>query len=194
MARLRILQAVSGADFSWAPGDLIDVDDDQAAVWADGERAVLVDDQDQGGEAPASAEVHHQPVVVSEDGEPLEVLAATLEEIPAPDGAKDGPAWVQWSVTVRLPSADPGDDDPGSDPFDPAEHSAKDVLAYLEGVGEMEADRVLAAEERAQTPRKGVLDKREAILSRARANDQAAAERAAEASRGGGRGDTIETR
>lgn len=191
MARIRILQAIAGSGFSWAPGDLVDVDEDEAAAWADGERAVLADDQDHGSETPAA--LHHQPVVVGEDGEPLDVLAATLEKLPAPAGTEDGPVGLRWSVTVRLPAPDPGDD-PDDDPFDPAEHPAKDVLAYLEGVSEMEADRVLAAEESAQTPRKGVLDKREAILSRARANDQAVAERAAEASRGGGRGDTIETR
>lgn len=43
MARIRILQAVAGVDFSWAPGDEVDVDDEQAAAWADGERAELVE-------------------------------------------------------------------------------------------------------------------------------------------------------
>lgn len=43
MARIRILQAVGGVDFSWAPGDEVEVDDEQAAMWADGERAELVE-------------------------------------------------------------------------------------------------------------------------------------------------------
>ena len=43
MARIRILQAVGGVDFSWAPGDEVEVDDDVAAAWADGERAELIE-------------------------------------------------------------------------------------------------------------------------------------------------------
>ena len=43
MARIRILQAVGGTDFSWAPGDEVEVDDEQATAWADGERAELIE-------------------------------------------------------------------------------------------------------------------------------------------------------
>lgn len=43
MARIRVLQAVGGLDFSWAPGDVVEVDEAAAAVWADGVRADLVD-------------------------------------------------------------------------------------------------------------------------------------------------------
>lgn len=43
MARIRILQAVAGLDFSWAPGDEIELGDEEAAAWADGERAELVE-------------------------------------------------------------------------------------------------------------------------------------------------------
>ncbi|MGW1039331.1 hypothetical protein [Streptomyces sp. NPDC002547] len=190
MATIRILQGISGADFSWAPGDLVDLDEDQAAVWADGERAELVDDVEPRHEQTPSA-VYQEPKVVGEDGQELEVLAATVEEIDPPDGAGDGPRQVRWSVTVRLPAPAAAD---VVDLFDPAEHSAKEVLAYLEGVGDVEAQRVLQAEENSATPRKGVLGQRDAILARARAHDQAAAEHAVEASRGGGRGDGIETR
>ncbi|MEU3426597.1 hypothetical protein [Streptomyces gardneri] len=44
MARIRILQAVGGVDFSWAPGDEVDLDDEVAAAWADGVRAEAVED------------------------------------------------------------------------------------------------------------------------------------------------------
>ncbi|MCZ0996357.1 hypothetical protein O1L44_29880 [Streptomyces noursei] len=37
-------------------------------------------------------------------------------------------------------------------PYDPSDHPVKDVLAYLEGVGEEEAMRVLQAEENAENP------------------------------------------
>ncbi|WP_327655702.1 hypothetical protein [Streptomyces sp. NBC_00483] len=52
MVRIRVLQSVSGLDFSWAPGDVVEVDDEAAAAWADGERAELVDD----GNSHAGAE------------------------------------------------------------------------------------------------------------------------------------------
>lgn len=42
MARLRILQAVAGLDFSWSPGDEVDLPGPDAARWADGVRAELV--------------------------------------------------------------------------------------------------------------------------------------------------------
>lgn len=194
MAKIRMLQAVSGLDFSWAPGELVDLDDEQAAAWADGVRAELVDElaiED----GPVPSTVQHQPVVTDEDGRELEIVAATCEEIPAPDGAPEGSLWVQWAVTVRLPTTDPTpDSDPDGGAFDPADHSIKDVLAYLEDADEQEAQRVLQAEENAPTPRKGIVSERDAILARARAAGEGGTEKAAEASRGGGRGDGIETR
>ena len=42
MPRIRILQSIAGTDFSWAPGDVVDVDGAAASAWADGERAELV--------------------------------------------------------------------------------------------------------------------------------------------------------
>lgn len=42
MAKIRILQAVAGLDFSWTPGEEVELPDDEAAKWADGERAELV--------------------------------------------------------------------------------------------------------------------------------------------------------
>ncbi|MFE1903813.1 hypothetical protein ACFW96_09095 [Streptomyces gardneri] len=44
MARLRILQSVGGLDFSWAPGDEVEVDEESASVWADGVRAERIDE------------------------------------------------------------------------------------------------------------------------------------------------------
>ncbi|MFE5675105.1 hypothetical protein ACFQ7B_07555 [Streptomyces erythrochromogenes] len=56
MARIRILQGIAGLDFSWAPGDVVELGADAAAVWADGYRAEYVgpsapaEDDDQGDE------------------------------------------------------------------------------------------------------------------------------------------------
>lgn len=41
-ARIRILRGVSGLDFAWGPGEVVDLPADEAAKWADGERAEYV--------------------------------------------------------------------------------------------------------------------------------------------------------
>jgi len=155
MGTIRVLTGVSGVDFSWYPGELVDLDDEEAAKWADGVRAELV------------------------------------EQTPAPDPK------ISAAAETGDPGADTGegqDEGEGPELFEPADHNVKDVLAYLDGVGEQEATRVLQAEENAQAPRKGITGERDTVLARARANDQTVTETAAEASRGGGRGDGIETR
>lgn len=43
MALIRVLTGISGINFSWTRGQLVDLDDDEALLWADGERAELVD-------------------------------------------------------------------------------------------------------------------------------------------------------
>ncbi len=44
MARMRLLVSVAGED-GWYPGQEVEVDEETAAKWCDGERAVLVEDQ-----------------------------------------------------------------------------------------------------------------------------------------------------
>ncbi|MCX4504324.1 hypothetical protein [Streptomyces anulatus] len=39
MARVKILTAIGGLGFSWQPGQIIDLPDEQAVLWADGVRA-----------------------------------------------------------------------------------------------------------------------------------------------------------
>ncbi|MEV0470214.1 hypothetical protein [Streptomyces prunicolor] len=223
MRRIRVLEAIAGADFSWAPGDVVELSEEAATSWADGHRAVLADDgQEQDGEPQPSA-VHQEPLVVGADGEPLQVLAATLEEIEPTDGVEGGPRWMRWSVTVRLPVPAASDDeqpprpeDPADlenenpeqetevpmtpTPFDPREHTNREVLAYLDTVGEQEALRVLDIEAAQDTPRAGICKNREQVLETARARDvaaggsQAGAEKTADYSRGGGGEPSPETR
>ncbi|MFJ4434601.1 hypothetical protein [Streptomyces sp. NPDC088923] len=45
MPRIRILQPIGGVDFSWRPGQIVDVPEKQATTWADGVRAELVADE-----------------------------------------------------------------------------------------------------------------------------------------------------
>lgn len=42
MPRIRVLQSVGGLDFSWVPGDIVDLPAEEAAKWADGYRAEYV--------------------------------------------------------------------------------------------------------------------------------------------------------
>ena len=44
MAKVQILQSVSGAHFSWLPGNVVDMPDAEAEKWADGDRGVLASD------------------------------------------------------------------------------------------------------------------------------------------------------
>lgn len=44
MPRIRILEAVAGLDFSWQPGDVVDLVEEEASKWADGHRAVWADE------------------------------------------------------------------------------------------------------------------------------------------------------
>jgi len=215
MPRIRVLEAIAGSDFSWSPGDIVEVSDEEAAAWADGHRAVLADDGSEGTVTYAAED--RVPVVVGEDGQALEVVDAQVEGAEPPDGEDDGPSWSRWRVTVRLPvpaSGDGGQDpEPPADPadlenqdpeepsvaFNPDEHSNKEVLAYLDGVGEQEALRVLDTEAAGQN-RAGIAKNRDAVLEAARARDAASgggqlqAEKAADFSRGGGGAETPETR
>ncbi|WP_156131755.1 hypothetical protein [Amycolatopsis methanolica] len=43
--RIRVLQGVSGTEFSWAPGSEIELPEEEAVKWADGVRAELIKDE-----------------------------------------------------------------------------------------------------------------------------------------------------
>lgn len=45
MARIRILTPVSGTDFQWSPGQVVDLPGATASQWADGVRAEMVRDE-----------------------------------------------------------------------------------------------------------------------------------------------------
>lgn len=236
MARIRVLEAVAGDDFSWRRGDVVDLPDEVAAGWADGHRAEWADGDETGGATARPYEL--PPRVVTAEGVELEVVQAVVETVPDPTAEPESPDPVRWSVTVALPEPVPAADvvadaggtagvspaadgaspsEDGVDPardgdvpelrddgFDPITHNVKDVLAYLAGADGQEAMRVLDLEGASENPRKGITRERDTILQQARDNDadrelaasgeQLAAEKAADVSRGGGRGDGIETR
>jgi hypothetical protein len=119
---------------------------------------------------------------------------------------------VRWQLTVRLPllPAAPDQDDDGQgdgentgpeteeDPvapvaFDPREHTNREVLAYLDTADYEEALRVLDVEANEGENRAGIGKNREQLLAAARTRG-GGTEKAADASRGGGRGEQPETR
>lgn len=107
---IRVLVAVGGRSFSWQPGDEIELPTEQAALWADGRRAVYADGEDAtnpppqpptgepGGEKPdgdPGGEQHtgtppieepSQPTPPSADDvvEPSEPTPATEDEVVEP--------------------------------------------------------------------------------------------------------------
>lgn len=42
MAKIRVLQSIAGDDFSWQPGQIVDLPADLAELWVDGVRAESV--------------------------------------------------------------------------------------------------------------------------------------------------------
>jgi hypothetical protein len=55
-ALIRILQGVAGEDFSWSPGEVVELPADEAAKWADGYRAEYVTPPEPAQAAPAPTE------------------------------------------------------------------------------------------------------------------------------------------
>jgi hypothetical protein len=107
-------------------------------------------------------------------------------ELPDTRAAQDGPQEAAGEAGDATPDSDPqegsqqrqeaaeGSQDSGDGPhevFDPAEHTAPEVLEHLKGSGEEEAARVLESEE-AGKARKGILNLRDDILAKARENDE----------------------
>lgn len=97
--------------------------------------------------------------------EPLREAEAAPDPAPAvpePQGPAEG---------VDAASEEKAASDEPREVFDPAEHTAPEVLEYLKGVGEDEAVRVLESEERGKA-RKGILNLKDDVLARARENDE----------------------
>lgn len=56
MPLVRMIQAVAGPDFSWTPGEIVEMSGPDAEVWADGVRSELVrDDEPETPERNAAA-------------------------------------------------------------------------------------------------------------------------------------------
>lgn len=110
---------------------------------------------------------------------PEAAYAGTVGNVQFRDGKAEidderNPAELAYcrSAGYRVDEADAVPDDAGQDrttpdsdkPFDPAEHNADEVMAYLNQADEAEATRVLDAEADGKN-RKGITDKRDQILA-----------------------------
>lgn len=65
MPKVRVLQPVAGVDFSWTPGEIVELPAAEAAKWADGSRCELVKGSTPAGsttpEAAAAVETPERP-------------------------------------------------------------------------------------------------------------------------------------
>lgn len=57
MIPVRILEGVAGSDFSWVPGEIVEMSEEDAVKWADGYRAERVEQADPPRPDPDEPEV-----------------------------------------------------------------------------------------------------------------------------------------
>lgn len=61
MAKVRVLQSVSGLDFSWSPGEIVELSASDAAAWADGVRCELMKGSTPAGSTTPEAQTPETP-------------------------------------------------------------------------------------------------------------------------------------
>lgn len=201
MGRIRILEAVAGDDFSWSPGDLVDLPDEVAAGWADGHRAVWADPD--AGDAGSEPAPELPPVVQTPHGVVLPVISAVLDLVGLDSyvlPTRGGATPRRWVVTVDVPDdqaaalvLDPATEQPGdpeneqapatepptSEPGAPAKEgdvfdpSAHVAADVLAYLADVgEAEAMRVLDaEAAGQDRRGIAGKRQELLAKARAND-----------------------
>ena len=81
MARVRFLQAVGGVDYSYTPGEEVDLPGDQAEAWADGVRAELV--RGDAPETPEATTARHAPRMETTVATPPETVTSKSVDSPA---------------------------------------------------------------------------------------------------------------
>jgi hypothetical protein len=111
MPQVELLVGVSGLDFAWKPGQIVDMSDEQAAAWADGVRGRVVepvpppapatppaDTADSGVDEPPVDETPADPVPPPRSGAGSGVEAwrayAAAHEVEVPADAKREQIWV----------------------------------------------------------------------------------------------------
>jgi hypothetical protein len=103
--RVELLVGVSGLDFTWKPGEIVDMSGEQAAAWADGVRGRLVEPvppappaTEPAGESPADDEAPAElvPPPKSGAGSGVEAWRAYAEanDVEIPADAKREQIWA----------------------------------------------------------------------------------------------------
>lgn len=82
MTQIRIKTPIAGSDFSWRPGEVVDLPAAEAAKWADGQRAEYVNDAD----APPADDVE------------AEDTTHEAQEIEPPAGNASRDEWAAYVV------------------------------------------------------------------------------------------------
>lgn len=107
-----------------------------------------------------------------QEGEHVEVLQEGAESPQEGDQSNSG-RLNEKSVSdlQERQAAEDAQQEESQEVYDPAEHTAPEVLEYLKGVGEQEAERVLESEQAGKN-RKGITSLSDDILAKARENDE----------------------
>lgn len=114
MAKVQILQSISGAHFTWSPGHIVDMPDAEAEKWADGERGVYAAEdavvhQTYDPDAEVIAEVLVPEDLGSDpDLEPHGQLAPKPDAGQVPDPEDEEPkrnaskgAWLEYAISKK---------------------------------------------------------------------------------------------
>lgn len=120
MAKVQILQSVSGAHFSWLPGQVVEMPDAEAEKWADGERGVLAPDD----------------AIVNQTYDPD---ALVIAEVLVPDLGSDPDLEPHGQLAPKTDPGSAGDDDKGAEPKRNASRGAWVEFALAQE-GVVEAD------------------------------------------------------
>lgn len=98
MALIRIKTPVSGADFAWRPGEVVDLPDAEAAKWVDGVRAEYADPD----QAPQPEGEEEEPAPPADDEE-----TPAVDQPEPPAGNASLEVWREYVVeTLKVDPAE----------------------------------------------------------------------------------------
>lgn len=125
MSHIQLIVGVGGLDFSWAPGEVVDLPEEEAAKWADGERAIRRRDLDD----PQRETTDRRPPATPNPGGPARDTTDATPPIERADAS-----------TPEHPG-DPAEADVGDpDATDPAETGTGDTAGTDNGAPEDTGD------------------------------------------------------
>ena len=124
------------------------------------------------GEDPGTQEPSTPSSEPQQDAEGVQGTMQERDERTVTQGdSESGDEEVPAPIPDPAPEGQAEEADGPKEVYDPADHTAPEVLDYLKGVGEDEAKRVLESEEAGKN-RKGITSLKDDILAKARENDE----------------------